>query len=332
MRTINQFRSVEEFGNLIIAPGEVRPVYLRDIANVRAGYSERKAIIRMNGQEAVEIAIYKEGDANTVSVAQGINKRLEAIADDLPQGMSMEVVDNQSAFIERAISEVVIAAVLGGLLAVLVIFIFLRNIWFTFIIALSIPVSIIATFFFMGQVGISLNIMSLGGIALATGLLVDNAIVVLENISRYRADGEGLVSAAIKGTSEVATAVIAATLTTIAVFLPLAFVEGIAGQLFRDQALTVTFALAISLLVAMTLIPMMASLTGHRSLSRDPGSRRPGRWFSTRYSHLLEWALGHRLVTLVISTTLLFLAVVLLQNTGTELIPRMDQGRFNVML
>ena len=332
VRTINQFRSVEEFGNLIIALGEARPVYLRDIANVRAGYSERKAIIRMNGQEAVEIAIYKEGDANTVSVAKGINKRLEAITDDLPQGMSMEIVDNQSAFIERAISEVIIAAVLGGLLAVLVIFIFLRNIWFTFIIALSIPVSIIATFFFMGQVGISLNIMSLGGIALATGLLVDNAIVVLENISRYRADGEGLVSAAIKGTSEVAAAVIAATLTTIAVFLPLAFVEGIAGQLFRDQALTVTFALAISLLVAMTLIPMMASLTGHRSLSRDPGSRRPGRWFSTRYSHLLEWALGHRLVTLVISTTLLFLAVVLLQNTGTELIPRMDQGRFNVML
>ena len=139
------------------------------------------------------------------------------------------------------------AAILGGLLAVMVIFAFLRNIWFTLTIALSIPVSIIATFFLMGQAGISLNIMSLGGIALATGLLVDNAIVVLENISRYRAEGEGLVSSAIKGASEVGGAVIAATLTTIAVFLPLAFVEGIAGQLFRDQALTVTFALIISL-------------------------------------------------------------------------------------
>ncbi len=332
VRTINQFTSVEEFGDLIIAPGEGRPVYLRDIANVRAGYSEREAIIRMNGQEAVEVAIYKEGDANTVSVAKGVNKRLEAISEDLPQGMSMEVVDNQSVFIENAISEVVNAALLGGLLAVLVIFVFLRNIWFTFTIAISIPVSIIATFFFMGQAGISLNIMSLGGIALATGLLVDNAIVVLENITRYRAEGEGLVNAAIKGTSEVGGAVIAATLTTIAVFLPLAFVEGIAGQLFRDQALTVTFALAISLIVAVTLIPMMASIRGHRKPPRDPGSSRFGRWFSTSYSHLLEWALGHRLITLAVSTALLFLAIILLQGIGTELVPSMEQGRFNVML
>ncbi|MDQ6971690.1 MAG: efflux RND transporter permease subunit [Mariprofundaceae bacterium] len=332
VRTINQFKSVEEFGDLIIAPGKGRPVYLRDIANVRAGYSEREAIIRMNGQEAVEVAIYKEGDANTVSVAKGINKRLESISEELPRGMSIEVVDNQAVFIENAINEVVNAAVLGGLLAVLVIFVFLRNIWFTFTIALSIPVSIIATFFFMGQAGISLNIMSLGGIALATGLLVDNAIVVLENISRYRAEGEDLVSAAIKGASEVGGAVIAATLTTIAVFLPLAFVEGIAGQLFRDQALTVTFALAISLIVAVTLIPMMASARGHSSRPRDPGSSRVGHWFSSRYNALLEWALGHRLVTLAVSTALLFLAVVLLQGIGTELVPRMEQGRFNVML
>jgi HAE1 family hydrophobic/amphiphilic exporter-1 len=174
--------------------------------------------------------------------------------------------------------------------------------------------------------------MSLGGIALATGLLVDNAIVVLENITRYRAEGEGLVNAAIKGTSEVGGAVIAATLTTIAVFLPLAFVEGIAGQLFRDQALTVTFALAISLIVAVTLIPMMASIRGHRKASREPGSSRFGRWFSTSYSRLLEWALGHRLVTLAVSTALLFLAIILLQGIGTELVPSMEQGRFNVML
>jgi HAE1 family hydrophobic/amphiphilic exporter-1 len=174
--------------------------------------------------------------------------------------------------------------------------------------------------------------MSLGGIALATGLLVDNAIVVLENISRYRAEGEGLVNAAIKGTSEVGGAVIAATLTTIAVFLPLAFVEGIAGQLFRDQALTVTFALAISLIVAVTLIPMMASSRGHRKPPPDPGSSRFGRWFSTSYSRLLEWALGHRLVTMAVSTALLFLAIVLLQGIGTELVPAMEQGRFNVML
>ena len=244
----------------------------------------------------------------------------------------MEKVDDQSIFIDRAISEVIKAAILGGLLAVLVIFVFLRNIWFTFTIALSIPVSIFATFFLMGQAGISLNIMSLGGIALATGLLVDNAIVVLENISRYRNAGESLVSAAIKGASEVGGAVIAATLTTIAVFLPLAFVEGIAGQLFRDQALTVTFALAISLGVAMTLIPMMASIRGRQSVAREGMSSRIGVGFSAAYSHMLDWALAHRLTTLGASIIMLVLSVVLLQGTGTELVPRLEQGRFNVLL
>lgn len=332
VRTINQFASVEEFGGLIISPGELRPVYLRDIARVHAGYTEREAIIRMNGQEAVEVAIYKEGDANTVSVAEGISARIQELAEELPQGMSLEKVDDQSVFISRAISEVVKAAVLGGLLAVLVIFVFLRNLWFTFTIAMSIPVSIIATFFLMGQAGISLNIMSLGGIALATGLLVDNAIVVLENISRYRADGEGLVAAAIKGASEVGGAVIAATLTTIAVFLPLAFVDGIAGQLFRDQALTVTFALAISLGVAVTLIPMMASIRGRQSIASDGLSSRIGHWFSAAYVRLLDGALAHRFLTLLISSALLVLAVFLLRGTGTELVPQLEQGRFNITL
>ena len=332
VRTINQFASIEAFGGLIVAPGENRPVYLRDIATVRAGYSEREAIIRMNGSEAVEIAVYKEGDANTVSVAKGISLRLERVKEELPPGITIETVDDQSIFIDRAISEVIKAAILGGLLAVLVIFAFLRNLWFTFTVAMSIPVSIVATFFLMGQAGISLNIMSLGGIALATGLLVDNAIVVLENISRYRSMGEGLVSSAIKGTSEVGSAVIAATLTTIAVFLPLAFVDGIAGQLFRDQALTVTFALAISLGVAVTLIPMMASYKGQseKAVSRSAGAGKG--WVVRRYSKILDRALAHRFLTLVVALSLLALAIGMLRNTGTELVPQLEQGRFNVTL
>jgi HAE1 family hydrophobic/amphiphilic exporter-1 len=332
VRTINQFASVEEFGDLIVEPGTTRPIYLRDIANVRAGYSERQAIIRMNGDEAVEVAIYKEGDANTVSVAKGIKDRLEEISKALPENTTIETVDDQSIFIDRAIGEVIKAAILGGLLAVLVIFVFLRNAWFTLTIALSIPVSIIATFFLMGQAGISLNIMSLGGIALATGLLVDNAIVVLENISRYRAEGETLVRAAIRGASEVGGAVIAATLTTIAVFLPLAFVEGIAGQLFRDQALTVTFALAISLGVAVTLIPMMASIRGHQATGSDGITARIGHWVAAFYAHLLDRALNHRMLTLATATVLLLVSVFLLQRTGTELVPQLEQGRFNVTL
>jgi len=332
VRTINQFATVEEFGDLILKPGTTRPIYLRDIARVRAGFSERQAIIRMNGQEAVEVAIYKEGDANTVSVAKGIKTRIQELSEELPSDMEIETVDDQSIFIDQAIGEVIKAALLGGLLAVLVIFVFLRNFWFTFTIALCIPVSIIATFFLMGQAGISLNIMSLGGIALATGLLVDNAIVVLENISRHRTAGEGLVSAAIKGASEVGGAVIAATLTTIAVFLPLAFVEGIAGQLFRDQALTVTFALAISLGVAVTLIPMMASVRGKQSVGATGISKRLGLWFASAYDYLLEHALSHRFLTLFVAALLLCLSVLLLQRTGTELVPQLEQGRFNVTL
>ncbi|MDZ4730582.1 MAG: efflux RND transporter permease subunit [Xanthomonadales bacterium] len=332
VRTINQFGSVEEFANLIVATGQARPIYLRDIARVHSGYSEREAIIRINGREAVEIAIYKEGDANTVNVSKAIHERVAAQQEQMPTGMQMQLVDDQSVFIDRAISEVVGAAVIGGLLAVLVIFVFLRNWWFTLTIGISIPISIIATFFLMGQSGITLNIMSLGGIALAAGLLVDNAIVVLENITRYRQAGEGLVSAARKGASEVGGAVIASTLTTVAVFLPLAFVQGIAGQLFRDQALTVTFALLISLFIALTLIPMMASLRGHNDVVRQSGSSRFGHWFQSSYEGMLSAAMQHKALTLLLSAALLVIAAIMLSRIGTELVPQMQQGRFNVTL
>src|SRR5690606_16928595 len=159
------------------------------------------------------------------------------------------------------------AAAEGGLLAILIIFLFLRDGWSTFVISLSLPVSIIATFFFMGQLGLSLNVMSLGGLALATGLVVDDSIVVLESIAKARERGLGILAAAIQGTREVSMAVVASTLTTIAVFLPLVFVEGIAGQLFRDQALTVAIAIAISLVVSMTLIPMLSSLKGRAPMA-----------------------------------------------------------------
>jgi len=332
VRTINQFSTVDEIAGLIVAPGVTRPVYLRDIARVAAGYSERQAIIRMNGKEAVEVAVYKEGDANTVHVARGVEKRVGELKDKFPSGMRMQKVDDQSVFIDRAISEVVNAALLGGLLAVLVIYVFLRNWWFTFTIGLAIPVSIIATFFLMGQSGITLNIMSLGGIALATGLLVDNAIVVLENISRYRHAGEGLISAACKGASEVGGAVVASTLTTVAVFLPLAFIDGVAGQLFRDQALTVAYALIISLGVAMTLIPMMVSLRGHNDKVMQPGASRAGQWILRRYEILLAWSLQHRAQTMIVAALLLSVSAALLKATGTELVPQLEQGRFELTL
>ncbi|MBA3930134.1 MAG: AcrB/AcrD/AcrF family protein [Xanthomonas sp.] len=246
--------------------GGAPSVRLKDVADVRQGYKEREAVIRSAGHEAVELAIYKEGDANTVSTADALEQRLELIRKEMPKDMEMTAVEDQSVFIRHAIKDVKVDAVIGGLLSILIIFLFLRDGWSTFVISLSLPISIIATFFFMGQLGLSLNVMSLGGLALATGLVVDDSIVVLESIAKARERGMGILEAAIKGTREVFMAVVASTLTTIAVFLPLVFVEGIAGQLFRDQALTVSIAIAVSLVVSMTLIPMLSALKGRPPL------------------------------------------------------------------
>ena len=259
VRTLNQFQSVNEIDNVIIAQNERKPIYIRDVASVTQGYKEREAITRIDGREAVEVAIYKEGDANTVSVARAVMNRLEQLNQILPKDVEIDKVYDQSVFIVQAVDEVVNAGIIGGILAIIILYFFLRNFWTTVIISLSIPVSVIATFNLMYGMDITLNIMSLGGIALGIGLLVDNSIVVLENIARHRQQGKDGLTAARDGASEVGTAVIASTLTTVAVFFPLVFVKGIAGQLFRDQALTVTFALLASLVVAMTLIPMLAS-------------------------------------------------------------------------
>ncbi|MGH8054230.1 MAG: efflux RND transporter permease subunit [Stenotrophomonas sp.] len=258
-------------------------VRLKDVAQVRQGYKEREAVIRAAGHEAVELAVYKEGDANTVSTADALEAKLEQIRKEMPKDIEMTTVEDQSVFIRHAIKDVKIDAVIGGLLSVLIIFLFLRDGWSTFVISLSLPISIIATFFFMGQLGLSLNVMSLGGLALATGLVVDDSIVVLESIAKARERGMGILEAAIKGTREVFMAVVASTLTTIAVFLPLVFVEGIAGQLFRDQALTVSIAIAVSLVVSMTLIPMLSALKGRPPLefpAEDPREpwRPESRW------------------------------------------------------
>ena len=318
VRTVNQFASVDEIGNMLLttrtagadnsatqqamrvaaasgnasvmaalsqsggsAAGGTQALRLRDVAEVRQGYKEREAIIRIDGREAVELAIYKEGDANTVATADALEAKLAEIREQLPADIELTVIEDQSTFIRNAISDVKFDAVIGGLLSILIIFLFLRDAWSTFVISLSLPVSIIATFFFMDQLGLSLNVMSLGGLALATGLVVDDSIVVLESIAKARERGLGILDAAISGTREVSMAVIASTLTTIAVFLPLVFVQGIAGQLFRDQALTVAIAIAVSLVVSMTLIPMLSALKGRPPLGFPEEAPHPG-WQPTK--------------------------------------------------
>ncbi len=262
VRTLNEFERIEDIAQTVVFEEDGRRVKLEDVATVERGYREREIISRVQGREAVELALYKEGNANTVRVAQRVKRRMEDLREMLPEGADLELLFDQSTFIEQSLREVRSNAIIGGVLAVFILFLFLRDRRSTMIIALVIPVSILATFFVMQQFGVSLNIMSLGGLALGVGMLVDNAIVVLEAIGRHRSMGKSVWESTQEGAGEVGQAVTASTLTTVAVFLPIIFVEGIAGQIFRDQALTVTASLLVSLLAALTLIPVLASLGG----------------------------------------------------------------------
>jgi len=277
VRVANQFNSPDEMGAIVLDSRPGGLVRLSDVATVSRGAKEREVVTRVGRDEAVEISVYKEGDANTVNVARTVKKRLDRLA--LPHEMKTTIVADPSRFIERAVSDVVEAALIGGLLSILVIFAFLRDVRSTLIISISIPLSVFATFVAMYRLGLSLNLMSLGGLALGVGMLVDDSIVVLESIFRTREHGADPREAAAAGTRIVAMAVTASTLTTVVVFLPLVFVEGVAGQLIRDQALTVTFSLLASLGVALLVVPTIAALGGRAGYA--PEAVRSGRWQST---------------------------------------------------
>jgi HAE1 family hydrophobic/amphiphilic exporter-1 len=369
VRTLNEFKTVEEMADAIVAAVDGQPVYLKDVASVTRGYKEREAVTRVNGRESVELAVYKEGDANTVLLAEGIQARVEALEKTLPRDVALSTVYDQSKFIASAIDEVSNNALIGGLLSILVLYFFLRDARATFVTAVVIPVSVIGTFMLMYSSDVTLNIMSLGGIALSVGMLIDNSIVVLESIAKKREAGLGPMDAARQGTSEVAMAVTASTLTSIAVFFPMVFISGVAGQLFRDQALTVTYGQVLSLLVGLTVVPMMAA--GRAALA-EAHSARPAGWFTRgitafvrfirwvargisnffrfifspfvkvtqggyerlerSYVPLLHWALAHRGKVVASAVALFLLTVALYPRLGTELIPQLSQGEFIVDL
>ncbi|MCH8943227.1 MAG: efflux RND transporter permease subunit [Proteobacteria bacterium] len=371
VRTINEFQNEDEFRNAIIANVEGRAVYLRDVATVERGYKDREAITRVQGRESVELAVYKEGDANTVQVADRVKQRLERIRESLPEDMEIIEIYDQSAFISAAVNDVRTAAFLGGLIAIFVLYGFLRDSRATTTVSIAIPVSVIGTFLLMYMNDISLNIMSLGGIALAVGMLVDNSIVVLENIVRKKEQGLSVTQAAKEGTTEVSSAVVASTLTTIAVFFPMVFISGVAGQLFSDQALTVTFALIFSLIVALTVIPMLASI-GTSSRYDAGDSDTPANWFTRGtafvvrmfgfvffalrklfwiflwvptwllqrfhgaiagiYPGLLRWSLANRGIVILTAAVIFGATMSLVPRLGTELIPQFSQGEFTVNL
>ncbi len=310
VRTLNEFVRPEDMQSIVIARNGDAIVRLSDIARVYTGHKEREIITRIDGEESVELAVYKEGGTNTVTVSDAVTERLTELRAEIARvdpGLRIDIITDQARYIRQAVREVLQTALFGGLLAVFVLYLFLRSVKNTLIISISIPVSVVATFFLMYVAGISLNIMSLGGLTLGVGLLVDNAIVVLEAVQRKRDDGLDAVDAARVGTSEVGRAITASTLTTICVFVPIVFVEGVAAQLFRDQALTVAFSLLVSLVVALTVIPMLASRRF------DPSQTVPGPGGNERQPAPLRW-LGRMVFTVV--TRLLGAALAVVRAVG----------------
>ena len=300
VRTVNEFVRPDDMRAIVVHRSGDAIVRLSDVARVYTGHKEREIITRIDGAESVELAIYKEGGTNTVTVSNAVTERLDSLRVELNRidpALNMDIITDQARYIRQAVREVLETALFGGLLAVIVLYLFLRSLKNTLIISVSIPVSVVATFFLMYVADISLNIMSLGGLTLGVGLLVDNAIVVLESVQRKREDGLDEIEAARVGTSEVGRAITASTLTTICVFVPIVFVEGVAAQLFRDQALTVAFSLVVSLVVALTLIPMLASrqFTPTEALAggnRESALPRPLRALSNAIFILVTTVLG----------------------------------------
>ncbi len=292
LRTLGEFRTVEEIAEVVVArravgtggagpgPGTDAQGYqvirLRDVGRVVDGFAEREALARYGGEESVGVLVFKESGANTVRVAELVDEVVAQLESEYP-AYHVDVAGDQADFIAASIANVVQALVLGGLLAFLVLFLFLRDSRYPFAIALAIPISVVATFALMEAAGVTLNIMSLGGLALGVGMLVDNSIIVLENIFRHREEvGRDPAEAAAAGAEEVQSAITASTLTTISVFGPIIYVEGVAGELFEDLSLAVAFSLLASLLVAITLLPSLAARFGsapaddHVARGEDP--------------------------------------------------------------
>ena len=277
LRTVGEFRTVQEIPAVVVGrPSSARAgeagaglIRLRNIATVADGYAERQAMIRLDGEEAVGLLLFKESGANTVAVAEGVEEVIDQLRREYP-AVRIDVASSQAGFISVAIGNLAQEVLVGGLLAFLVLFFFLRDPRYPMVVSAAIPVSVLATFVLLEVSGVSLNIMSLGGLALGVGMLVDNSIVVLENIFRHRELGKDALEAASVGAEEVTGAITASTLTTIGVFTPVVYVDGVAGELFRDLSFAIAFSLLASLLVALTLLPAWAGRFDVRARATAP--------------------------------------------------------------
>jgi len=300
-------------------------VFIKDIGTVKDTVKDRTSFSRYNGKENISISIQKQAQANTLQVVNRVKKTLETIREEVPPDIKIKVVSDQSTFIKDAIKGVMWAGLQGMVLAFLVLLLFLRNIKSSIIVTVSIPLSVIAVFTLMYWGKLSINMMSLGGLALGVGMLVDNAIVVLENITRHREEGKNHKDASVSGATEVSNAITASTLTTVVVFFPMIFVIGIAGQIFKQLAFTVIFSLVASLIVALTLIPLMSSGKTKRQLPKKPEK---DFILMHVYEDLLRGFLKHKNKGLLVVLLLFLASLLLFIPLDKELMPKVDQGQF----
>ncbi|MEM7622195.1 MAG: efflux RND transporter permease subunit [Planctomycetota bacterium] len=338
LRAPAEFRSLDDIREVIIAVREGAPVTLGQIAQVRDTYQELSRLVRVNGNLGLRIAVRKQADANTVEVSKAILDEIDRVNRDLPM-IEIVPISNQGNFIERSIQNVANSVLYGGGLAVLVLLFFLRNIRSTLAISLAIPISVIGTFAMIFFGGFTLNLMTLGGLALGVGMMVDSSIVVLENIYR-RSQEEGLSprEAAVKGAVEVGPAITASTLTTLVIFLPIVFVQGVSGVLFRELAYVIAFSLVVSLVVSLTVVPVLASKLLKPASNRHDGVAARLAASATRmftalddaYHALLRVVLRVRVLSIFATLLLLAASLSLVPSIGTEFLPPSDEGEVRV--
>ncbi len=335
VKTRAEFFTPAEFSDMLLAYRAGAPVRVKDVGRVEEGLEEQRKVARLDGNRAVALLVRRQSGTNTVEVAEHVKQAIGKLQGELTsKGIRLEVAKDQSVFIEHSVHEVYFHLIFGGGLAILIVFLFLRNLRSTFISSLVLPTSIIGTFILMKYLGFTQNMMSLLGLSLAIGLLIDDAIVVQENIMRHVEEGKPPMQAASEATSEIGLAVLAVTLSVVAVFVPVAFMEGIVGRFFYQFGMTVTFAVLISMFVSFTLDPMLSS----RILQKPKHTKfykKSEDFFlaiEQRYERLLRWALSHRWQVVAIAAVTFLFSGYLAKFLRMEFIPLEDQSEFNVKL
>ena len=341
LRTMGKYKDVNDFNKVIVATPQGKPVYLSDVGRVVDGVKEQKSLTRMNGNIAVGLDIIKQSGSNTVQVAKEVNKQLEKLKKEIPSEINIFLAQDNSVFIRDSINDVLFDIFYGGLLAILVIYLFLANFRATIISALALPSSIIASFIIMYALNFTLNMMSLLALSLAVGLLIDDAIVVIENIYRHMSQGETPMEAAKSASQEIGLAVMATTFTVVAVFVPVAFMPGIVGRFFYQFGITISVAVLVSLFVAFTLTPMLSSRWLNRedeALSKEGNILQKILYYfnhffdilNQKYKTALAWSLNHR-KTIVFGAIIIFvISFFIMGMLGSQFFPETDRNEFMI--